>query len=74
MGAVVHLLKGGDATLARAVIDQHVRAGDHVTVVVLPGGAAADLPAAVDLRRVDGDLSYSELLDLIFSADRVVAW
>ena len=73
MAAVVHLLKG-DPPLARAVIDQHVSAGDHVTVVVLPGSAAPELPALVEVRRLDGDLTYSALLDLIFSADRVVTW
>jgi len=74
MAAVLHLLKSAEPALAGTVIDQHLRAGDHVTVVVLPGGAAPDLPAAVPLRRLDVDLSYPELLDLIFSADRVVTW
>ena len=72
MAAVLHLLKSGDAALARTVIDQHVRAGDHVTVVVLPGNPTPDLPAAVVLRRLDADLSYAHLLNLIFAADRVV--
>ena len=74
MAAVLHLLKRGHTALARTVIDQHVRAGDHVTVVVLPGTTPPDLPAAVPVRRLDGDLSYTQLLDLIFSADRVVTW
>ena len=74
MAAVVHLLTRGEPALASTVIDQHVRGGDQVTVVVLPGGAVPDLPTAVPLRRLDVDLSYSELLDLIFSADRVVTW
>jgi hypothetical protein len=74
MASVLHLLKGSDATLARAVIDQHVRAGDRVSVVLLSGGAVPDLPAAVQVRRLDGDLSYPELLDLIFESDRVITW
>ena len=74
MTAVLHLLKSGEATLAARVIDQHVRAGDQVTVVVLPGGVASGLPAAVSLHRLYVDLTYSQLLDLIFSADRVVTW
>lgn len=74
MATVLHLLKSPATTLARTVIDQHVRAGDRVSVVVLPGGVAADLPAAVQVRRLDADLSYSELLDLIFESDHVITW
>lgn len=74
MAAVLHLVKGADTTLARTVLDRQVRAGDRVTVVVLPGGAASDLPAGVPIRRLDGDLSYGQLLELIFEADQVVTW
>jgi hypothetical protein len=74
MASVLHLLKDPDATLARAVIDQHVRAGDRVSVVLLSGGAVPDLPAAVQVRRLDADLSYPELLDLIFESDQVITW
>ena len=74
MAAVLHLVKGSDTTLARAVVDRNLRAGDRVTVVVLPGGATSDLPAGVAVRRVDRDLTYSQLLDLIFEADQVVTW
>ena len=74
MAAVLHLIKSGATKLAGSVIDQHVSAGDRVTVVVLPGSQAPEVPASVHLRRLDGDLSYSQLLDLIFSADRVVTW
>jgi hypothetical protein len=74
MAAVLHLLKGADTGLARAVLDRHVRAGDRVTVVVLPGGTASGLPAGVPVRRLDGDLSYDQLLELIFEADQVVTW
>ena len=74
MAAVLHLLKGADTTLARSVLDRQVRDGDRVTVVVLPGGAAPALPAGVPIRRLDGDLSYAELVELIFAADQVVTW
>ena len=74
MAAVLHLLKGADTTLARSVLDRQVRDGDRVTVVVLPGGAASDLPTGVPVRRLDGDLSYAQLLELIFEADQVVTW
>ena len=74
MAAVLHLLKGSDTTLARAVVDRNLRDGDRVTVVVLPGGAATDLPAGLAVRRLEGDLSYGQLLELIFEADQVVTW
>jgi hypothetical protein len=74
MAAVLHLLKSPDSALARAVLDQQVRAGDRVTVVLLPGGVASGLPPGVQIRRLDADLSYAELLDLIFESDHVVTW
>ena len=74
MTAVLHLLKSPDTALARAVLDRNLRDGDRVTVVVLPGGAASDLPTGVPVRRLDGDLSYAQLLELIFEADQVVTW
>jgi hypothetical protein len=74
MASVLHLLKSPDAALARAAIDQHVRAGDRVSVVLLPGGAMSQLPASVRVRRLDGDLSYDALLELIFESDQVVTW
>lgn len=74
MATVLHLLKGGDARLARLVIDQHVRAGDRVSVVLLPGGVVSELPPGVTVRRLERDLSYPELLDLIFESDQVITW
>ena len=74
MAAVLHLVKGSHATLARAVHDRNLREGDRVTVVVLPGGAGAGLPAGVTVRSLDRDLSYAQLLELIFEADQVVTW
>jgi len=74
MAAVLHLVKRSDATLARAVLDRNVRTGDRVTVVVLPGGAGVGLPAGVTVRSLERDLSYAELLDLVFEADQVVTW
>ncbi|PYN87220.1 MAG: hypothetical protein DMD87_15150 [Candidatus Rokuibacteriota bacterium] len=74
MAAVLHLLKGSDTGLARAVLDRSLRDGDRVTVVVLPGGVASGLPAGVSVRRLDGDLSYGQLVELIFAADQVVSW
>jgi hypothetical protein len=74
MARILHLLKGADATLARTVIEQHIGAGDRVTVALLPGASAPALPSGVTIRRVSRDLSYSALLDLIFEADHVLTW
>jgi len=74
MPTVLHLIKSADPALARAAIEQHVGAGDRVTVALLPGGAALALPSSVTIHRVGGDLSYSQLLDLIFQADQVLTW
>jgi hypothetical protein len=74
MAAVLHLLKGSDTALAHAVLDRNLRDGDRVTVVVLPGGVATDLPAGLAVHRLEGDLSYAQLLELIFEADQVITW
>ena len=74
MAAVLHLLKGADASLARAVLDRQLREGDRVTVVLLSGSAEPELPAGVQMRRLNGDLTYGQLLDLIFEVDQVVTW
>ena len=74
MPTVLYLIKSADAALARTVIEQHVDAGDRVTVALLPGGAAPALAPGVTLRRAGSDLSYTHLLDLIFQADQVLTW
>ena len=74
MAAVLHLVKGSHATLARAVLDRNLREGDRVTVVVLPGGAGAGRPARVTVPSHDRDLSNAQRRELIFEADQVVTW
>ena len=74
MASVLHLLKGPDAALARVVMEQNVRAGDQVSAVFLEGSAVVELPPGVRVRRVGADLSYAELLDLIFASDHVITW
>ncbi|PYO23391.1 MAG: hypothetical protein DMD88_03820 [Candidatus Rokuibacteriota bacterium] len=74
MATILHLIKSADAALARTVIEQHVGAGDRVTVALLPGGIAPALPPGVAIQHVGSELSYSQLLDLIFESDRVVTW
>jgi hypothetical protein len=74
MATVLHLLKGTHADLAGTVIAEQLAAGDRVTAVLLPGASPPALPAAVALRHVPEDLSYPELLNLIFSSDHVLTW
>jgi len=74
MARVVHLFKGDHVAEARTTIEPQVRAGDQVTVALLGGAAASSLPPGVEARRVPEELSYQELLELIFAADHVVTW
>jgi hypothetical protein len=74
MASALHLLKGADAALPAAVIARQLAAGDRVTVVLLAGAEATALPPAVTVRHLPEDLSYGELLELIFDADHVVTW
>ena len=74
MSSVLHLVKDA-APLAGAVIADQLARGDSVTVAVLEGAdGPAGLPESVNVRRVSRDLSYTELLGLVFAADRVIAW
>jgi len=80
MPHVLHLLKSGDHTTALSVIErQSLQADTTVTVVLLHGASIPVLPDGVTVRRLAeqanaGDLTASELLDLIFTADSVISW
>ncbi len=74
MARVLHLLSRHDAPLAADVIGQEIEAGDDVTVALLAGMAAPDLPDGVRARRVPEELSYQRLLEEIFAADQVITW
>jgi hypothetical protein len=74
MAAVLHLVKAADAGLARAAIERQVQAGHRVSVALLHGAPAPDLPTGVRLLRVPEEVPYEGLLDLIFEADQVVTW
>ena len=74
MAVVVHVLTPDTDAVARTVITRQAEAGDQVTVVLVQGAASAALPERVTVRRVPDDLSYRQLLDLVFSADQVMAW
>jgi hypothetical protein len=74
MANALHVLKGGDATLALATIERQRAAGDTVTVALLPGATAPSLPAGVERHRVPDQWSYERLLEAIFAADHVTTW
>jgi hypothetical protein len=76
MAAFLHLLKRDSPPLARSVIAAQSAAADaRVTVVMLSDIDAPDVPPGVTVRRLAaGDLSYDNLLDLIFEADHVLTW
>jgi hypothetical protein len=75
MTMVLHLVTGGDASLASSIISQQRREPDTaVTVVLLSGATDPALPEGIAVKRIDRDLTYSDLLDLIFESEHVVTW
>ena len=74
MARALHVLKGGDVALALATIERQVAAGDHVSVVLLPGAVPPPLPAGVAVHRVPEEWSYERLLEAVFEAEHVTTW
>jgi len=80
MPHVLHLLKSGGSATALSVIErQRHEPNTKVTVVLLPGARVPSLPDGITVRRLaeastPGNLTHSDLLDLIFTADSVVSW
>jgi hypothetical protein len=75
MAGVLHLFTRGDASLARPLIErQRAQSDTTVTVVLLPGATVPPLPDGLRITRVPDELSYPELLELIFESDQVIAW
>jgi hypothetical protein len=74
MAGALHLWQARGHPLAADAVRRDVEAGDQVTVVLLDGAEPPDLPAGVRRLRLPGDLTYAALLDLVFEADRVIAW
>ena len=76
MPRVLHLWKADASPLAGGVLAAALVApGDEHTVVVVDDSAPPPVPPGVPVRRLAaGDLDYAGLLDLVFAADRVVAW
>jgi hypothetical protein len=73
MATVLHLLGAGNPALALPVIAGQVAAGDTVTVALV-GPATPPLPPGVTVCHVPRELSWDQLLDLVFSADHVLSW
>jgi hypothetical protein len=74
MAMVLHLLKGGETSLALATIEAQLAAGDKVAVALLHDVAAPQLPASVGVLRVPQDASWERLLEMIFASDHVITW
>ena len=74
MAKALHLVKGGDTSLALATVSRQLAAGDTVTIVAMHGAALPSVPVGVTVRRVPDELSYEELLEAMFEHDTVIAW
>jgi hypothetical protein len=74
MARALHVLKGGDVALVRATMERQLAAGDRVSVALLPGASAPELPADVDIHRVPEEWSYERLLEAVFEADHLTTW
>ena len=80
MPSVLHLLNADSTPYALAAIERQSREPGTAVIVVLTHDAVAPaLPSGVTVYRLnehsaEGTLSYSQLLDLIFSADQVISW
>jgi len=74
MAGALHLLTHEHAGLAGRIIEGQVAAGDCVTVVWLAASPLLALPPGVTVRSLNRDLTYAQLLDLVFDADHVIAW
>ena len=74
MPSVLHLVDGAATPLALDTIRQQAAAGDRITVVLLEGAQVGALPREARVHRLPADVSYDDLLDLVFEADQVIAW
>jgi hypothetical protein len=75
MAREVHLLKADAPALAGPLIARAAEAaGVAVTVVVMDASVPPALPAGVRVLRLGAEVDYDGVLDLLFEADRVVAW
>ena len=73
MPTVLHLLGHNDPAPALPIILGQLASGDAVTVAML-GPLVPPLPRGLEMRRVPDELSWEQLLDLIFTADQTFSW
>jgi len=73
MAAVLHIVGQASPSSVLDVIRGQVAAGDTVTVALL-GPELLALPPGVRAHRVPRELSYDQLLDLVFSVEQVISW
>ena len=74
MPTVLHLVDGDLTALAADTMRRQLAAGDRLTVVRLEGAPTPAVPDGVTLHRVPDDLTYPQLLDLVFASDQVISW
>lgn len=74
MATVLHLVDDELSALASETIRAQLAAGDRLTMVRLDGAPGPAVPDGVTLHRVPGDLTYSQLLDLVFASDQIISW
>jgi hypothetical protein len=74
MARALHIVNGRHVELVVAAIEQQKAAGDAITVVLLSGAEAPDVPAGVNVHRVPAEWSYERLLEAVFAADHVATW
>ena len=74
MADVLHLVDAELSVLADEMMRHQIAAGDRLTVVRLQGAPTPRVPEGATLRRVPEDLTYSQLLDLVFASDQIVSW
>ena len=73
MATILHLVGHNDPSPALSIIAGQLAAGDSVTVAAV-GPSAPSLPAGLAVHRVPAELSWEQLLDLIFTADQTFSW
>jgi hypothetical protein len=74
MASVLHLVDRELSALASETMRTQLAAGDRLTVVRLEGAPRPAVPDGVTLHHVPDDLTYSQLLDLVFASDQVISW
>jgi hypothetical protein len=79
----LHLIKPPVPARALSMLQRQSREPDtRLSIVLMHGADPSSLPPGVQVHRLTdesstrhpGALTYSDLLDLIFSADQVISW